>query len=132
MDIATVWNDVTAAGDCVVVGGDLQADAGLKTAVLISLFSDRRAAADDVLPAPGASRRGWWGDEYLARPLGSRLWLLDREKDQPEVLNRTREYALEALGWLVEDGIAASVEATATVPVRELLFLQILIRKPDG
>lgn len=58
MDIATIWNETAVAGDYRIQGGSLVADAGLKTAVLISLFSDRRAATDDVLPTQGAGRRG--------------------------------------------------------------------------
>lgn len=132
MDIATIWNETAVAGDYRIQGGSLVADAGLKTAVLISLFSDRRAATDDVLPTQGAGRRGWWGDVYLERPLGSRLWLLAREKESDETLLRAREYAIEALAWLVEDGIAQSVDARASVPARGVLLLQVEIRKPQG
>ncbi len=132
MDIATVWNDDTFTGDYVVQDGALRPDAGLRTAVILSLFTDRRAAVDDILPTPASGRRGWWGSEYLPRPLGSRLWLLGREKQTQESLNRAREYALEALAWLVSDGIAQGVDAAATAPSRGLLKLEIVIRKPDG
>lgn len=132
MDIATIWNDATASGDYVLEGGSLRVDEGLKTAVIISLFTDRRAATDDVLPSPTSGRRGWWGSLFLERPLGSRLWLLAREKQSQDALNRAREYALESLIWLVEDGIAKAVEAKATAPQRGLLHLEIIIYKPDG
>jgi phage gp46-like protein len=39
-------------------GGDLSTDDGLETAVLLSLITDRRAEADDVLPDGGTDRRG--------------------------------------------------------------------------
>lgn len=94
----------------------LAADDGLETAVIISLFTDRRAADDDTLPDGSGDRRGWWADTYPDIPgdrIGSRLWLLSREKDLRAVVHRAREYAEEALGWMVDDGIAARVEVRA-------------------
>lgn len=101
--------------DLRLAGGALAADHDIKTAVLISLFTDRRAEADDVLPDAAASRRGWWGDALNTRRIGSRLWLLAREKQLREVLNRAREYADEALAWLVEEGVARRVVVTAEI-----------------
>ena len=36
----------------------------LVRAVIISLFTWRRAHDDDVLPNAGMSRMGWWGDSF--------------------------------------------------------------------
>lgn len=83
----------------------------LVRAVVISLFSWRRANPDDDLP--GDLRMGWWGDSFPSVPndrIGSRLWLLSRSKLTDEVVLRAREYAAEALRWLVDDGIAARVD----------------------
>lgn len=65
--------------------GDIKQADGLDTAVIISLFTDRRALEDDATPDFTENRRGWWGDTYDAqqRPIGSRLWLLSREKQTP-------------------------------------------------
>ncbi|RJX19022.1 MAG: hypothetical protein C4575_09340 [Desulforudis sp.] len=88
---------------------------GLTTAVIVSLFTDRRAEDDDVLPdSANGDKRGWWGDlvspEVEGDRIGSRLWLLEREKTTPETLIRAREYIEQALEWLVDDGVAAKVE----------------------
>lgn len=86
----------------------------LPRAVLISLFSWRRANADDDLP--GSNKFGWWGDTYPEIDndrIGSRLWLLGRAKIVPETILRAKEYAEEALKWLVDDGVATSVEVQA-------------------
>ena len=91
MDTGLIWKGMGA--DLALDGLALVRDDGLKTAVILSLFVDRRAEDDDVLPDN----------------TGSRLWLLSREKQLPPVLMRAREYAEEALAWLVEDGIAESV-----------------------
>lgn len=121
--------------DLALDGNDLQLDDGLNTAILVSLFSDRRARTDDQLPGASDDRRGWWADAYPQIDgdlIGSRLWLLSREKELAETLRRAREYAQEALDWLVADGIAARVEVTPSVPRRGVLQLAVAVRRADG
>lgn len=121
--------------DLVLQGADLAGDDGLETAVLISLFSDRRAEADDAIPGGSGDRRGWWGDgwsETEGDRIGSRLWLLAREKELPSVLRRAEEYAEEALHWLIDDGVARSVQVTAERYRPGVLALQVQIRRADG
>lgn len=92
-------------------GVDLMGDDGFLTAVIVSLFTDRRAAGDDPLPElrPGvkSDRRGWWGEQLSQddseEPIGSRLWLLWREKDQASAVSRAQVYAEEALSWLTTE-----------------------------
>lgn len=85
----------------------------LPRAVINSLFSWRRAESDDILP--GTSRYGWWADTYDddGEKFGSRLWLLSRSKATGEVTLLAREYAQEALQWLIDDGVATEVNVTA-------------------
>ena len=121
--------------DLSIDGPDLATDAGLYTACVVSLFTDRRAEADDALPDGGDDRRGWWGDAFSPAEgdkIGSRLWLLAREKQLPEVLRRAREYATEALQWLIDDGIARQVDVAAENPRQGVLALTIRILRPDG
>lgn len=130
-DVGIIWKDI--GGDIQLNGYDLAADDGLTTAVIISLFTDRRAEDDDPLPA-GADRRGWWADAFPEMPndkIGSRLWLLYREKQTQSVVNRAREYAEEALQWLIDDGIAKAVIVTAEIVRSGVLGLSIQITKPD-
>ncbi|MDH0337591.1 phage GP46 family protein [Metapseudomonas otitidis] len=132
-DIALVWNGTEA--DLAIEGGDLVLEEGLQTAAVISLFSDRRARLDDVLPADDGDRRGWVGDAWPrvdGDQIGSRLWLLNREKDVPETLRRAREYARESLAWLIEDGIGASLDVQASVPIRGVLRLELTVNRRDG
>jgi phage gp46-like protein len=110
----------------------LDEDGGIETAVVLSLFTDRRAQPGDPLPDDTAGRRGWWGDAFPAIEgdrIGSRLWLLSREKQVPAVLARAREYALEALQWMIDDGIAESVNVSAEVVSPGVLGLQIQIAR---
>jgi len=112
-DIRIVWSSDHLEGDYDTALGDLLNDEGLETAIIISLFTDRRASDDDILPFDGDSKRGWWGD--LAAPeiegdqIGSKLWLITREKTTEQTIERARLYVQEALAWMVEDGVAASI-----------------------
>jgi len=121
--------------DISLSGPDLLADTGLRTSVIISLFSDRLAEPDDVLPDDSGDRRGYWADALASVEgdrIGSRLWLLSREKQTNETLNRAREYAEEALQWLVDDGVAQSVHVNASWVRSGMLGLIIDITRPDG
>lgn len=134
-DAALILADgATAGSDLLVEAGHVVADHGLLTGVHLSLFSDRLAESDDRLPADDGDRRGWWGDTYPPVPgdrIGSRLWLLHREKQTQETLNRAEEYAREALGWMVEDGIAASISVSASWLRRHVMAIEIGIDRPE-
>lgn len=102
-------------------------------AVVISLFTWRRANDDDDLP--GDSKEGWWGDIYPAVAddrIGSRLWLLSRAKLLPETSRRAKEYAEEALAWLIDDGVASRIDVTAERQGNDMLALSIVIYRADG
>jgi len=105
----------------------------LVRAVIISLFTWRRARPDDE--QPGNSREGWWGDTFASVQddrIGSRLWLLSRAKMTAETPRRAKEYAEEALAWLVEDGIAARVDVEVERRGIDTLALATRIYKADG
>ena len=138
MDVALTYKEISQElgfFDLSLSGPDLASESGLRTAVIVSLFTDRRANDDDELPDGGNDRRGDWEDSYseIEGDLkGSRLWLLAREKQTTDVVNRAVEYAEEALQWLLDDGIAASVIVNGIVPQRGVLGLLITITRPDG
>jgi len=124
MDIALLQQQAGEAiyFDLALSGFDLVADDGLLTAVIISLFTDRRANDDDPLPDERigvlSDLRGWWGDCILEEdrrdPLGSRLWLLSREKEVDVVVARAQQYADEALEWLIRDGHVGALHVVAS------------------
>jgi phage gp46-like protein len=116
----------------VTTPGGLQTGNDLETAVLISLFTDRIANADDFIPDGTGDPRGWWGDLDEATPIGSRLWLLDRSKQKQEVLNNARDYIVEALQWLVDDGLVASIDVQTEWTRASFLGAQITLYQPAG
>jgi len=114
-DVRVIWDVPNARGDWSLVAGDLERGHELETAILVSLFTDRIAHADDVIPDGTTDRRGWWGDgdpQLADSPLGSRLWLLDRAKQTEAVRLRARDYIVEALQWLIDDGVVARFDVT--------------------
>ncbi len=116
--------------------GGLEEGDELATAVLISLFTDAPAGPDDEVPE-GVDRGGWWGDSFPEddtdrRPWGSRLWLLTLGPVTPATPVRARAYALEALEWMIVDGVASSVDVAAERNDRGGLSLRIEITLTDG
>ncbi len=137
MDLTISLNSGGTQFDINAAGYDLSTDSGLRSVVIVSLFSDRRANADDTIPDGTTNLRGSWLDTYpelSGHLIGSRLWLLSREKELPEVLPRTKLYAEEALQWLIERGVANAVEVTPewVASRRGVLGLHVLITLPDG
>ncbi|CCW29966.1 putative bacteriophage protein [Xenorhabdus nematophila F1] len=130
-DIALQWQ--VNGADIVIDHADILLDNSLSTTVIISLFTDRRALDSDELPAgAGTDRRGWWGDTFNTRSIGSRLWLLAREKQLSAVLHRAKAYADEALAWLIDDGHVKKIDVTATAPQSGVLLLTVIMTLFDG
>lgn len=127
--IALGWDQAAGSGSLLLEpSGRIARDASLQSAVILSLFLDARAAADDALPAGTSDRRGWLGDALSPRSgdrFGSRLWLLAREKQTEETRLRAEEYAAEALAWLIEDGLAETVEVAASWARAQTLLLRV-------
>ena len=121
--------------DLVIDKNDLKLDAGLQTAVIVSLFSDHRVTIDE-LPFPEKDKAGWWGDllsDIDQDQIGSKIWLLIREKRNEQTRARYEEYCKQALAWLTEDGVADSVNVVAEYPdAKEGIDLSISIQKPQG
>lgn len=133
-DIALIWNENIGAADFNVVGNDLEPDDSLETAVMLSLFTDRRAADDDVLPFGESDRRGWWGDNFPSVPgdlIGSRLWLLSRSKQTQDVVDRAKDYAKEALQWLIDDRICEQIDVESAIVGNGILGIGITIFRPQ-
>ncbi|KXV50239.1 hypothetical protein AD945_02460 [Gluconobacter albidus] len=127
MDIAIIWNARECRGDWAIVSGDLALDNPLRSAVMVSIFTDRVAPeqpspADSAvaIQAPGNAamsglndRCGWWGDAYEQDrlPIGSRLWQLRRaiKAGEQAVLLELKDILKECLQWIIDDGVATSI-----------------------
>lgn len=111
---------------------EYQADE-LVQATLISLFSWRKSNDDDGVDIP--NRQGWWGDTFASETndrIGSRLWLLRREKLTDEVVARAREYAEESLQWMIDDALASAVNVSTDRENNRLNMSVEIVRPGDA
>ena len=91
--------------------GDLLIDEGLGTTLRLSIYGKRRATEAEV-PVP-EYRGGWIGNLLAEIPgfeEGSKLWLLRQARLNEETRNAAKSYIKEGLEWLIEDGLAKSIE----------------------
>jgi len=108
--------------------GDLVSDEGLRSAVLLSLFTNRLAEPSDILPDERANRQGWWADVLVSDDLfGSRLWLLQRSNLTSETLRLAERYAQQSLQWMIDDAIARDIKIVAATTHLNTLCLIIEI-----
>lgn len=131
------WNnDIGAARLQLDEHGALAVDYTLETQVVVSLFTDLEATPEEIAAAGLDTQRGWWAEvDSLRDPdrprMGSKLWLLSKGKTTMETLRRAEVYALESLQWLIDAGIAASMEVRASRPHPGFIGLDLTIRKPQ-
>lgn len=105
----------------------------LTRAVLISLFTWRRALTDD--PVDDDELFGWWGDSYpdiADDRIGSRLWLLRRVKLTDATQRDAEFYANEALRWLLDEGHAIAIEITSEKVDISRLNLTVILTVRGG
>jgi phage gp46-like protein len=135
-DIALYWSNEFWRADWQLNDEGVPADdQDLGTAVMLSLFSDRTALPGDVIP-DGGPIRGWWADTYRPYPIGSRFWLLWREKKTEITRRRFEEYGREALQWMIIARVARRVDVSAQwLPHPDatgFIELEITIYPPQG
>lgn len=102
---------------------------GLETAIAVLLFTDARAAPEQVNDR--TRRRGWVGNILRLRELGGMLWLSAQVKNTQEIQNKIVQWAEESLQPLIDDGLAseivATVEQTDNRAIR--LFIEITVKQ---
>ena len=131
-DTTTVWVRELGRGDWALTGASLLEGNDLETAILISLFSDREANTDDVIPDGTNDPRGWVGDAGEDYKIGSRIWLLERAKQTTETLRRAGDYIAEALQWLIDDGVVAQFDIVTEWTRAGTLGANVLAYKNTG
>lgn len=131
--LALVFDEEAGAFDLAFADGQLVTDGGIHAAVVASLFTDKR---DPTRPA--GDQGGWWGAEFDAEDatseMGSLLWTLHREPPTETTRGRAQKYAEDSLQWLLDDGLADSVDVTATWTMRDgiaRLDLRVTCTKAD-
>lgn len=120
--------------DLIIENGDFQLTEGFETALLVSLFSDRRAYQDEI--ADPVKRRGWIGDLVSELPgdrIGSGLWFYEQSRLTKDDENGVRDEAEKSLSWAVADNWITHAQAqTMQVPSKRTLKLNISLTMIDG
>lgn len=107
-----IAQDITGTYDLSLdaVNRDAGLTDGLGSAIFASLFSDRRARADEI--AAPMARRGWIGDLVSDIPgdhFGSGLWLYEQSRLTPDIAAAIAAEARNALQWMIDDRLCSSV-----------------------
>ena len=124
--------------------GSLDERQALATAVIIALGTDGLAERTDVLPDPDSTDRGgWWGDLDAEEiwdgwPIGSRFWLLRRDKiddvgsQRGATVTRVDRYTRECLQPFLDRRIASRLEVQATRTGRDQIEAHVqMFRGPN-
>lgn len=132
-DIKLSYDSNIGEFDIGFFNGDFVLDDGLETAVAISLFSEARVPDSDYLPEHAGNRSGWWADETLPDNdrIGSLLWLLNRKSITTEMIRIAHDYAVDALQWMVADGVAKTIEVSIEKIGLNSLAFHVVITSPE-
>ncbi len=110
--------------------GDILTEDQLDTAIIVSLFTDRRAEPHEVQKPQ--LRRGWIGDLETPEVLwGTTLWLLEQARLASKTATLAKGAAQAGLDWMVRDGIAVSVSTRAFVEDQTMRLI-VDITKPNS
>ncbi len=97
--------------------GDLKATDSIDTALLMSLFTDKRADSSEIREA--GQRRGWFGDLFNDDPnykTGSKIWLhIDQGIVDEGTLSNINDKALNSLNWMIEDSIVDDIKIFSSI-----------------
>jgi phage gp46-like protein len=123
--------------------GALDERQALASAVIIALGTDALAERDDPLPDPDSTDRGgWWGDLdpdiWGSWPIGSRLWLLKRDKivdagsQRGATVTKVDRYIREALQPFLDLRIASRLDVKVERVGRERIDAHIIMYRGPG
>lgn len=108
--------------DLTYSGQDLLTESSLKTAILISVWTDARAG----------DQGGWWGDSFANRPIADSLvWTLLGKPATDDNVALGIGYVKESLQWLVEDKWITELIVTGESQTDSTTHLTIFAFKVD-
>jgi phage gp46-like protein len=77
----------------------------------------------------GTDKGKWWADPSF----GSELWLLKQDgKVDGQTAGTLERMIRESLRWLVDDGLAVSVECAAERNGKNRIDYQVTVNRPNG
>ena len=118
---------VNGVFDFLIESNSLVIDDGLESILVVALFCDARVGQDEI-PNGVEFNGGYWADSSL----GSKLWLLKREKLTTLTAIRAKQYCHEALKHLIELGVLKGVFVEVEIIDGKGLGISIGVLPPDG
>jgi len=110
--------------------GTLDRDKWLESWIIRQLFTRGRVECEEH--PLGKADGGWWADSFRTDQFstGSKLWSLKWSYATNEALITAKRYALEALNWLINWGIVATLDVTTLYTSRKVMSLIVKITGP--
>jgi len=105
--------------------GDIKTKDSFETALLMSLFCERRALASEV--PDSHRRRGWIGNSPDFEN-GSKLWLYEQARVTRTTLTAIETAVYNGLQWMVDDKLAVNLEVTAELKNSNITITAIIER----
>lgn len=103
---------------------------GLETAAYLSLFGGNQDDAGDV----ASDRLQWWGNIDEVEPArtyrSETQHLLQSLPAVPRNLGRVEQAASRDLAWMLETGLATSIEVATSIPALNRIRLEVTIVTP--
>lgn len=111
--------------------GDINTEDFFDTALLMSIFAERRASSSEV--PDSRRRRGWIGNESNVDgfEIGSKVWLFEQARLNRDTLNGITTAAIDGLQWFLDRGFMVNL-AIDTVLADGQVTLQIDIFRPNS
>ena len=82
-----------------------------------------------VLMSIGTDKNKWWAYPEF----GSELWQLRQTgKIDDNTVGTVRQMVLDALQWLIDDGLAKKIDCTAERNGKSRIDYRVIVTKPDG
>lgn len=111
--------------------GDIESADFFDTAILVSLFAERRANESEVFEA--SMRRGWIGNESTPGfEIGSKIWLYEQSRLTRTSINGMTVAISQALQWFIDSGYAVSIGDIELIVTTTGLDLSFTIRRPNS
>ena len=113
------------------VDGDILSVDFFDTAIIVSLFAERRANESEV--AESRLRRGWIGNEGTPNfEIGSKIWLYEQARLTRTVINGITIAARQALQTLVDEGFATQIKSVDAIITTTGISLKAVINRPNS
>ena len=110
--------------------GDIPVDQALDTTILMAIYEEVRANSSEI--AVDNLRRGWIGNESTPGfEQGSKFWMFEQERITTSMLAELGTVVNNGLQQLVDDNIAISTSANASLKNGKIV-IETILERPSG